>query len=143
MNGKERRRLPVDLEELSGAFENGFPDLSYYLDIETSAVAMVGDETHDAYRDMEDFVATVMDERLRERLADTIDGRRAFSRFKRVQSAYVEERERWFAFRDARLRDRIVAWLDAEGIEPIIEGVSILPPPDVAASSTSYVTLHK
>ena len=180
MNGPERRRLPVDLEELATAFENGFPDLSYYLDTETGSVAMVSDETrgdleriyaeldtsddlddaavaeairqrnvpdwqrealeeadrvergfgtryvvvprndtHDAYSDMEDFVATVTDERLRERLADAIDGRGAFSRFKRVLSDHDEERERWFTFRDARLRDRIVAWLEEEGIEPV------------------------
>ena len=183
MNGTERRRLAVDLEELASAFENGFPDLSYYLDTATGAVAMVSDETrreleeiyaeldtgedlddaavaeairqrnvpdwqrealeeadrvergfgtryiavprddsHDAYRDMEDFVASVTDERLRERLADALDGRGAFSRFKRVLSAHDEERERWFAFRDARLRDRIIAWLDEEGIEPIMAG---------------------
>ncbi len=175
-----KRRLAVDLEELATAFENGFPDLSYYLDVETGAVAMVSDETrseleriyeemdtgddlddaavtraiwqravpdwqrealeeadhvergvgtryvavprdetHDAYRDMEDFILTVGDKHLRERLADGIDGRAAFNRFKRVLSDHDEERARWFAFRDARLRDRIIAWLDEEGIEPL------------------------
>ena len=182
MNRKERRRLAVDLEELATAFENGFPDLSYYLDSETGTVAMVSeetrsnleriyaeldtgvdlddvsvaeaiwqrdvadwerealeeadrvergfgtryvavprDDTHEAYRDMEDFIATVTDERLRGRLAGAIEERGAFGRFKRVLSDHDEERERWFAFRDARLRDRIVAWLEGEGIEPIGE----------------------
>ncbi len=180
MDGSERRRLAVDLDDVATAFENGFPDLSYYLDLETGAVAMVSDETrgeleeiyaevdtgedvddaavaaairrrdvpdwqrealaeadrvergfgtryvaiprddaHDAYRAMEDFIGTVDDERLRERLSDAIDGRGAFSRFKRVLSDHDEERERWFTVRDARLRERIVAWLEDEGIEPL------------------------
>ena len=180
MDGSERRRLALDLEDVATAFENGFPDLSYYLDLETGAVAMVSDETrgelgqvyaeldtgedlddatvakaiqqrdvpdwqrealaeadrvergvgtryvaiprddaHDAYRDMEDFILTVADRRLQERLSDAIDGRGAFGRFKRVLSDHDEERERWFAFRDARLRERVVAWLEDEGIEPL------------------------
>ncbi len=67
MDGSERRRLVVDLDDVATAFENGFPDLSYYL------------------------------------------------------SDHNEERERWFTFRDARLRERIVAWLEDEGIEPLRE----------------------
>jgi hypothetical protein len=179
MDGSEKRRLAVDLDDVATAFENGFPDLSYYLDLETGEVVIVSDETHgalealyeelntgedlddaavavairqrdvpdwqrealgeadrversfgtryvaipqddahDAYRDMEDFVLlTVADRRLQDRLSDAIDGRGAFGRFKRVLSDHDEERERWFAFRDARLRERIVAWLEDEGIE--------------------------
>jgi len=182
MDGSERRRLAVDLEGVATAFENGFPDLSYYLDLETGAVAMVSDETrgeleevyaeldtgedlddaavdatirqrdvpdwqrealaeanrvergfgtryvaiprddaHDAYRAMEDFIGTVDDERLRERLSDAIDGRGAFNRFKRVLSDHDEERDRWFTFWDARLRERVVVWLEDEGVEPLRE----------------------
>jgi hypothetical protein len=172
--------VAVDLDELAGALENGFPDLSFYLDLESGEVAMISDdtrreleeiyqeldngedlddarvseairqrdvpglvrdaleeadrvergfgtryvrvprdETHQAYRDMEDFILTVGDERLRERLSDAIDGRGAFGRFTRVLSAHDGERERWFAFKDARLRERIMAWLADEGIVPI------------------------
>jgi hypothetical protein len=176
-----KRKLTVDLEDLAGAFENGFPDLHYYLDLETGEVAMVSDETrgdleaiyedlaggedlddavvaaaigqrevpdwqkellleadrvergyetrfveiprdetHEAYRDMEEFIPTVADRRLRERLYDAIDGHGAFGRFKQVLSSHDEVRERWFVFRDARLRERIVAWLAEEGFEPIL-----------------------
>ncbi|MDQ3699974.1 MAG: UPF0158 family protein [Chloroflexota bacterium] len=31
------------------------------------------------------------------------------------------ERERWFAFKDHRVRQRVLAWLAQEGIEPIKE----------------------
>ena len=180
MGTRETRRVAVDLDELAGAFENGFPDLSYYLDVESGEVAMVSDdtrreleeiyqeldngedlndarireviqqrdvpdwmrevleeadrvergfgtryvrvprdETHEAYGDMANFILTVGDERLRERLSDAIDGRGAFGRFKQVLSTHDDERERWFAFRDTRLRERIVAWLADEGIVPI------------------------
>jgi Uncharacterised protein family (UPF0158) len=180
MGTHEKRRVAVDLDELAGAFENGFPDLSFYLDVESGEVAMVSDDTrceleeiyqeldngedlndarvseairqrdvpdwmrdvleeadrvergfgtryvrvprdatHEAYRDMQDFILTLGDECLRERLSDAIDGRGAFGRFKRVLSTYDDERERWFAFRGARLQERIAAWLADEGIVPI------------------------
>ena len=180
MDPGARRKLAVDLGDLAAAFENGFPDLRYYFNLETGEVAVVSDETrgeldeiydelaggedvgdaalaaaigqrdvpdwrrealleagrvergygtryvavpreetYEAYRDMEDFIATVAGEHLRERLSDAIDGRGAFGRFKRVLSAHEDERERWFAFRDERLRERILAWLEDEGVEPI------------------------
>lgn len=160
------------------AFENGFPDMHYYLNVETGDVPMVTDETrselekiyeeldgedlddlavladaiqqrqlpdwmkealheadrvesgygtryitiprdetHDAYRDMGEFILTVRSKRLQERLWEAISGRGAFSRFKSVLSAQPEERERWFAFKDARVRERIIEWLESEGIE--------------------------
>ena len=79
------------------------------------------DETHDAYSDMEDFIPTVEDERLRNRLRRAMEGRGAFRRFKDELEGERRVRERWFAFRDARLRQRIVEWLREEGIEPIVE----------------------
>ena len=45
MGTDEKRRVAVDLDELAGAFENGFPDLSFYLDVESGEVAMVSDDT--------------------------------------------------------------------------------------------------
>ena len=76
-----------------------------------------------AYGDMEDFIDTVEDEHLRELLWVAIQGRGAFRRFKDVLAAHPRERERWFEFSDARLRQRILDWLEFEGIEPIIEEV--------------------
>lgn len=78
-------------------------------------------ETRDAYRDMEDFIDTMTNERLRDRLADAIRGRGAFRRFKNVLGYYPAEEQRWFAFRDARMRERILAWLDEERIELIVD----------------------
>src|SRR5436305_11250634 len=52
MDAHEKRRVAVDLDELAGAFENGFPDLSYYLDVESGDVAMV---SHDTRRELEEI----------------------------------------------------------------------------------------
>jgi hypothetical protein len=78
-------------------------------------------DSHEGYADMEAFIETVTHERLAERLsrATHSEGRGAFRRFKDVLLDYPDERERWFAFRDARQRERVVQWLRDEGIEPV------------------------
>jgi hypothetical protein len=70
---------------------------------------------------MERFIATVDDERLQERLRAAVDGQRPFRRFKDELYEHPDERQRWFEFRDARLRRRVLDWLDEEGIDPINE----------------------
>ena len=79
------------------------------------------EDAHAACRDMEAFIETVADQRLQSRLWDAIDGRGAFRRFKNALLDDAYERERWFAFKSARLRERIVDWLRSEGIEPVLE----------------------
>jgi mannose-6-phosphate isomerase-like protein (cupin superfamily) len=83
------------------------------------------------YRAMEDFtpalhqtqcgasVSTVKDARLRDRLWRAISGRGAFRYFKDVLEDNPRERERWFAFKDAQVRQRVLDWLAEENIEPI------------------------
>jgi hypothetical protein len=70
---------------------------------------------------MEAFIATVTSARLQERLGAAIRGRGAFRRFKDVLAAAPAERARWFAFKDQRVRQRVLAWLADEGIELIDE----------------------
>ncbi len=82
----------------------------------TRYVVVPREQPQEAYRAMEEFIGTVDDARLRERLAEAIEGRGAFGRFRRVLSAHEEERARWGAFTDARLREQVVAWLAEEGI---------------------------
>jgi hypothetical protein len=91
-------------------------------------------DPHVGYRDMEDFIATVQDRRLRDRLWRAISGRGAFRYFKDVLDDYPRERERWFEFKDAQVRQRVLDWLAEEGIEPILalersEGIESPPPP--------------
>jgi hypothetical protein len=87
----------------------------------TRFVEVPGADSRESYQDMTAFVDTVADSRLQDRLWKAIRGRGAFRRFKDVLADHPREQERWFAYRDARLRQRVLRWLEAEGVEPIGE----------------------
>lgn len=76
-------------------------------------------DSHEAYGDMEAFIETISDSRLRDRLEDAINRPKPFRRFKDILASYPKEEEQWFRFRDERDRQRILEWLEEEGIEPI------------------------
>ena len=84
----------------------------------TRYISIPGEDSHEAYRDMERFISTVQSDRLRDRLWQAIQGRGAFRYFKDVLYEHPVEQERWFAFKDRRFHDRISRWLESEGIEP-------------------------
>ncbi len=77
-------------------------------------------DSREGYRDMEAFIETVEDERLRNMLWRAIGGRGAFRMFKDTLIDYPEERERWFSFKDERLKERALEWLESLDIEPEI-----------------------
>jgi hypothetical protein len=136
------RQISVDLAELAFALEDASPGHDWYLDLETGALVLVTEDveddelplprgeleesdrfvcvptrpSHEGWRDMDDFVATVEAGGFRERLADAIRGKGAFGRFKRVLEERLDERERWFAFQQARLDERALEWLAERGI---------------------------
>jgi len=142
------RRVPVNWDDLEMALTANPAEWSHYLDRRTGEVRMVpidrlddegiwpsGDEIDaglDAghlipiepigssveYGWMAEFAASVADARLRDRLEVALDGRGAFRRFKNALLDAPDERERWFAFRDARLRAAAREWLAEQGIEP-------------------------
>jgi len=179
----EKRRVPVDLDDMASVFTDTPQGMTHYLDLETGEVGLVSEdalyelraiyddlspeeqddpaavdaaiergkapdwqkpeirlaeaidgdaagrflaiprqETRDSYQDMADFVETVDDERLRERLEDAIDGRGAFSRFERIVYDRPALRDRWNAFSARRTHQRVLEWLDEEGIEPVAKG---------------------
>jgi hypothetical protein len=60
---------------------------------------------------MAEFAASVRNQRVRALLDVALDGRGAFRRFKDVLAGYPSERERWFAFRDQRVREAMREWL--------------------------------
>lgn len=79
-------------------------------------VAPISSQTE--YRWMAEFVDTVANGRLREKLEGALNGRGAFRRFKMVLSENRAERERWFAFHQGCLDDEIKEWLTDDDIEP-------------------------
>ena len=74
--------------------------------------------SHQSYRHMEAFIPIVQDPHLRELLAVAINGRGAFRRFKDVLLGYPEEEERWFEFKDAKMLDVAMEFLNSIGVEP-------------------------
>ncbi len=82
-------------------------------------VAVPSADSHEAYGDMEDFIATVTDRCIQEQLIDAIQGQRPFRHFKDALLDYPQERERWFAYSDERQRKRALAWLESIGVQPI------------------------
>ncbi len=111
----QQRNLPEWMQEAlrdADRVEEGFG--TRYIEVPEA-------DSGEGYRDMEDFIDTVQDRRLQNHLWGAIRGRGAFRRFKDVLLNHPAEQERWFAFRDARLRQRVIEWLEEEEIEPILE----------------------
>ncbi|NQT47724.1 MAG: hypothetical protein HQ578_01970 [Chloroflexi bacterium] len=138
----EKKPLNMDIEELCAAMEDSSYEHEYYLDLDSGEVVFLpeymGDgetedldqieekfdryeripstESHEGYRDMVDFIATLENEHLAELLGVAINGKGAFRRFKVVLLDYPEEEERWFRFKDGRMAARALEWLDDIGV---------------------------
>lgn len=141
-----QRQVPVDWEALEDAFENNAPEVHSYLHLVTGDVLRVVDgvadpqmhsriasdtnylridpvSSREQYRWMERYIPMVENAELQQKLAQAIDGKGAFRRFKDVLMSYAAERERWFAFRSERLRIFMEAWLGAHALEPVTRQV--------------------
>ncbi|MFZ2098517.1 MAG: UPF0158 family protein [Anaerolineales bacterium] len=86
--------------------------------IGVTIIAIPSESSSEGYSDMEVFIDTVRNKSLRERLERAISGRGAFRYFKDVLLDYPAERERWFQFKHARLQQRMLEWLEEQGITP-------------------------
>jgi hypothetical protein len=76
-------------------------------------------ESHEGYEDMVRFAETVTDPRMREQLAIALDGKGAFHRFKSVVHNHPKEFERWYAYKNTIMAERVREWLAEIGIEPV------------------------
>lgn len=141
------RKLKIDFEELLLALEGfGEPlgePIENYLDTETGEViplhddfddaaelreridADLGDryrsieplESHESFRIMEDFAASLPESRLQPRLFDALSRNKPFRHFRDIVHADLALRDQWFAFRDDALAQHARDWLEALGIE--------------------------
>lgn len=139
------RKVKANLSELMDAFDNCRIGYEFYLDLETGELLRVSDEfmmtdetekiyerlgsererylsiptesSREGYQDMVAFTESLKDENLKEKLWIALNGRGAFRRFKDVLSNYPEKREEWFEFKDERLEDRVMEWLEENEIE--------------------------
>jgi hypothetical protein len=157
----------VDWEALEDAFENNAPEVHSYLHLTTGEVLRVVDgvadphmharisadpnylridpvSSREQYRWMERFIPMVDETELRGKLAQAIDGKGAFRRFKDVLMTYATDRERWFAFRSERLRTFMEAWLTAHAIKAVPRpGWGDAGPPSDEAPPDSLVPLSQ
>jgi hypothetical protein len=100
--------------------------------------------SREQYRWMERFIPMVDDNELRGKLAQAIDGKGAFRRFKDVLMTYNTDRERWFAFRSERLRTFMEAWLTAHAIKAIPRpGWADGPPPSEETAPESLLPVSQ
>ena len=75
-------------------------------------------ESHDQYREMEQYAESVDEGDVRDLLNVALDGRGAFGRFRNVLSQYPDLRARWNQMEDDGDRQHLEEWLDTIGIEP-------------------------
>jgi len=145
---RSTKLVPVNWDDLEMALTSDPGEWTCYLDLETGEVRMAPidgleedaeglseDEIDDGlnagrlihveplgsrveYQWMAEFSGTVRHARLRGKLEVALDGRGPFRRFKNALLDFPAERERWFAFRDQRLRAAAREWLEEVGLEP-------------------------
>jgi hypothetical protein len=139
---KPLKELSVDLEQLADLIDGGPDSAGGRLDLRTGEVwpefvfeESLEDDADDdddpdrwlhvwpagsrrAYNDMLDFTATRTDQRLRDRLDQTLDGRGAFRRFKDALLDWPADREDWFAYSEDRRRGRAREWLADASYRP-------------------------
>lgn len=107
---------PADwmVDELIAAHQAEIDESGRYIQVPSA-------DSSESYRDMEDFVETVRGARARDALWNALQGQSPFRRFRDALSLYPADRGRWFAFQAARVRQRVLEWLEEEGIEPTLE----------------------
>jgi hypothetical protein len=82
-------------------------------------ISVERDDPYQDYNDMDHFIATLDDDQLQDRLWNAIRGRGAFRRFNDLIARHPDVEEQWYAYKDARAKERLLRWLDDNDIEPI------------------------
>jgi hypothetical protein len=85
----------------------------------TSVVAVPKADVGEDIRDMEAFVATVPEPRLRDELQRALRGRGPFRRFRETMGSALDERDRWVQFKRHCFRQRMTDWLASLDLEPV------------------------
>ena len=136
-------KVKFNWPEVETAFERNAPGLRSYIERKSGNVmAFIDGDPQDAdlaarisrspseylriepassqeqYRWMEQFVALLEHDELRDQLMVAIDGKGAFRRFKDVLVGYPVEREQWFNYRGELLHHYINKWLETKEIDP-------------------------
>jgi hypothetical protein len=140
------KKVKVRLDDLLEAYELGSSEIDCYIDTKINKVvrhideAYDGDpeetklkkkiekypnrfipipkrESRDEYEWMVEFTESLDDKNLKENLFIALDGKGAFKRFKNVLLNYPEKREKWFKFKDKKMKQDILEWCKENEIE--------------------------
>jgi hypothetical protein len=133
----------INEQALLKAFEDSSKDAVYFLDrttgqVITLSLTMRRDELiemrdtiaknkgrylqiekanpQDIFRHMDEFVQSLKDVKLKERLSLAKDSANPFREFRHILEAYPREKDRWEAFRRTKLQSRIAAWKKQYGL---------------------------
>ncbi|MFC3108404.1 UPF0158 family protein [Undibacterium arcticum] len=133
-------KLTINRDDLIQALTFRFEALQggSYLDKATGNILLVGDgaddapenieedprylwiepiDSHESYRIMEDFIATVDAPNASARLAHAIEGAKPFRRFRDALYDFPSLREAWFAFENAAHIRLTETWCEENGID--------------------------
>lgn len=138
-----RRVLVIDLDELCWALNSRDPlgQSSHWLNLESGELLFMAEadaldeatddprgderwlcveaiESSDAFRIMEDFVDQCDDMRLGRTLAQALQQRKPFRRFKDTLADHPEQREAWFAFERHAMEAIARRWCENHCISP-------------------------
>ncbi len=67
---------------------------------------------------MEDFVAGVANPKAKAELGRALQGAGTFKKFRDALGRYPDLRDAWFAKKEQHIREAMLRWLEAQGIEP-------------------------
>lgn len=137
-----RLDLPTgDVQQIGPLYESDFFEEIGEPDWADDAKALEADDrwlrfdslgSRPGFRDMEEFLETVTDERLATRLDRALGGRGAFRRFRDELADVPDELARFHRFTDDRRRGRARQWLAGSGLRPSVPDVPAIPGrPDV------------
>ena len=141
-----KREVKCSLDDLVNVFEFSSDEMTHYLNIETGRVAVysnlsggfdeegneiknanafdddryveiVGMDPYEAILDMERFIETLSESKLKRNLKIVLRGKSSFRRFGRVLSSYPDEERNWANFRKERMLKRIYGWLEENDLE--------------------------
>jgi hypothetical protein len=136
--------LQIDLNYLVFAWQDDSPDTAYYLDSDTGSVVLVQRDLEDVDElreeielhpnrflyvpkpdplqpelDLSDYVFTVSDVQLRQKLEVAEEGRDKFRSCKKILQEHPEELARWEKWREDAVRERVRKWLFAHNLQPV------------------------
>ncbi len=135
--------METDLDELAAAFDDSSYEHRYYLDVQTGEVLFFSDycdenadleqeisedesgrylaletgSSEEGFGDMAAFIEAIAPGSLRDRLCSALERKKPFRHFNDALESCPGERERWFRFKDGRLRERVIRWARQQGLE--------------------------